>query len=1507
MNRIVPLVALLTSLLASHVLAADVKPLRLLFLGDNGHHRPADRAAQLVPVMAERGIEIKYTDRTGDLNAETLKQFDGLIVFANIDRIEPDQARALLDYVAGGKGFIPLHCASFCFRNNDDVVALIGAQFQKHGTGVFRTTIVTPDHPIMKGYRGFESWDETYVHTKHNTKDRTVLEVRAEGDTKEPWTWVRTHGKGRVFYTAWGHDERTWGHAGFQNLVERGIRWACGRDPATVPAFADKPEMTPLRKDVKPFAYAEANVPFYPPSRQSGTRDAGKRKMQLPVEPAESVKHLVTPVGFEARLFASEPQLAGKPLAMNWDERGRLWICESYDYPNELQPAGEGRDRIRICEDTDGDGLADKFTVFAEKLSIPTAITFYRGGAIVQDGRETVYLKDTNGDDVADLRKVLITGWGLGDTHGGVSNFQFGPDNWFYGMQGYNNSEPTYDDGRKKGTAFRMGFFRFRVRLGRESRVESREEKKSDSNSKPLDSQLSTLDSPVVTDVEFLRSTNNNTWGLGISEEGLIFGSTANGNPSEFLPIPNRYYESVRGWSSSVLNGIADSNKFEPITENVRQVDFHGGFTAAAGHALYTARNYPKEYWNRAAFVTEPTGHLVATFILRPDGAGFRSKNSWNLLASDDEWTAPIMAEVGPDGNVWVIDWYNYIVQHNPTPAGFKTGKGNAYESELRDKKHGRIYRVVSRVGQAERRPTDVPATNSGGSALRSTHPTSLHNATAAQLVDALKRNNLFWRRHAQRLLIERGQKDIVPALTKLVADQSVDEIGLNPGAIHALWTLHGLGVLTAAQTDWPNVGVAIGALKHPSAGVRRAAVMTLPRNIQTHNAMLAAGVYTDRDNQVRLASFLSLAEMPAAREPASAVVAMLTHDDYLSDRWLTDALTSAAARQEKHFLAALLADASKAAKTRVPFDGPARGIIAIAAEHHARGVPADSISELIRKLPDTYPNIAEAIVTGWAKGWPKNQPLTLDDATETALFSLLNKLPPAAQAPLVTLASRWGSKKLGQHVAEIAAALLTTVQDDKVAEKDRIAAASQLVEFRRLDAEAPADLLKLISPRTSPELAKGLLEAVAKSESREAGATIVASLGSLTPASRPVAVRVLLSRADGTKALLDAVESGKLRLAELSLDQKQALAAHPDRAVSGRAKKLLAQGGGLPNPDRQKVLDELLPLTKREGDAVAGKEVFKKQCAKCHTHSGEGSKVGPDLTGMAVHPKLELLTNIIDPSRSVEGNFRVYTVAMVDGRVLTGLLASETKTTIEIFDVEGKKHAIQRDEIEELVASTKSLMPEGFEKQVTPDEIANLLQFLTQRGKFLPLPLAKAATIVSTKGMFNSEDANVERLIFADWSPKTFAGVPFLLVDPQGDRVPNVIMLHGTAGNIPPKMPKSVTLTCNSPAKAIHLLGGISGWGFPASAEGTPTLTVRLHYADGKTEDHVLKNGEHFADYIRRVDVPGSKFAFALRGQQVRYLAVLPKRADPIATIELVKGNDITSPVVMAITVESP
>jgi putative membrane-bound dehydrogenase-like protein len=1453
----------LTLLSAPCVKADGAPPLKVLFLGDNGHHRPAERFRQLQPVLAKRGIELTYTDKIEALDPKLLASYDGLIVYANTTRITPQQEKALLDFVEGGKGFIPIHCASYCFLNSPKYIALVGAQFLKHGTGTFRTTIARPDHPIMKGFPGFESWDETYVHTKHQEGDRTVLEYREEKDVKEPWTWVRTQGKGRVFYTAWGHDERTWSNPGFQNLIERGIRWATGNDPAVVRNDRVElpfpvPEMTPLRKDVKPFEYVDVGkkIPNYTPSRTWGVQGEPFTKMQVPLPPEESIRHLVVPKGFRVELFASEADLGGgKPICMNWDERGRLWVALTYDYPNRLQPAGQGHDRIVICEDTDGDGKADKFTVFADKLSIPTSMMFSRGGVIVFDAKQTVFLKDTDGDGKADVREVLFGTWAMPDTHGTASNMQYGLDNWIWGMQGYNLSRLRVGGETHE---FRQGFFRFKPPIPKGDGLE-------------------------VPKLEFIRSTDNNTWGLGISEEGIIFGSTANRNPSVYMPIPNRYYEAVRGWAPSLmLHTIADTYLFKPITDKVRQVDQHGGYTAAAGHSLYTARNYPQEYWNRTAFVSDPTGHLTGTFVLRREGSHFRSNNSFNLLASDDEWTAPIMAEVGPDGNVWVIDWYNYIVQHNPTPQGFRTGKGAAYETDLRDKKHARIYRIVYE-GDSKTKGRKPPFTLAG--------------ATPQQLVETLKNDNLFWRRHAQRLLVERGKRDVLPALRELARDPSMDAIGSNGGVIHALWTMHGLGALDGSDAE--ATAVARMALRHPSAGVRRNAVQVLPKDPKSGEALLGADLTRDPDPQVRLMTLLALADQPPAPAAGEAVVAVLSDPANTDDRWIPDAATCAAATNSEHFLLALAAKKEPSPKLL--------SVTAVVAEHYARGGPVASVAGVIAGLVEATPQMADAVTRGLLKGWPADKPPKLSERLEQDLERLGPKLPPQGRGLLVKLATSWGSKRFGKYAAEVSRSLLVQAQNESLGTEERIAAARELAALRSADKETVQNLLDLMTPRTPPELAAGILGALQGIEVSDSGRLILERLTELTPATRTASFGALLSRPDWTRALLDGAGQGKVQLTDLSLDQKQTLAEHPNSAIRRRARELLTRGGALPNPDRQKVLEELLPITKLKGDPAAGKVVFKNTCSKCHVHGDEGTRIGPDLTGMAVHPKEHLLTDIIDPSRSVEGNFRAYTVVTTAGRVLTGLLASESKTAIELFDAEGKKQTILRSDIENLVASAKSLMPDGFEKQLSRKDLTDLLEFLTQRGKYLPLPLDKVATAVSTRGLFVNPDVPAERLVFAEWKARTFEGIPFHLIDPQGERVANVVLLYGPQGYLPPKMPKTVTLPCNTPAKAIHLLSGVSGWGYPYGEKGSVSLIVRLHYAGGKTEEHPLKNGEHFADYIRRVDVPGSKFAFDLRGRQIRYLAVHPRRQTKIERIELVKGSDDTAPVVMAVTLEAP
>lgn len=1480
---------------------AETKPLRLLFLGDKGHHQPEPRFKQLQTALAPRDIVLNYTENMADLNAKLLNEYDGLIVYANTTEIKPDQEQALLDFVAGGKGFIPLHCASYCFLNSEKYIALVGGQFKKHGGEVFRVENDAPDHPLMKGYGGFESWDETYIHTKHNEKDRTILEYRVQGNQepnqkREPWTWIRTDGKGRVFYTAWGHDERTWSNPGFQNLVERGIRWACNADLSAVPPYSDPahfvvPEMTAVRTDVKPAEYDDVGpkIPNYVTSNTWGKMGKALSLMQRPLPPAESLKHYQTPVGFEMKLYASEENFLNKPIAMNWDERGRLWLCETLDYPNEHQQPGKGRDRIRICEDTDGDNMADKFTVFAEGLSIPTAILPIRGGVIVQNAQETLFLKDTDGDGKADVRKPLITGWAINDTHGGVSNFVYGFDNWIWAMQGYNDSQPVLTNGEKT-PGFRQGFFRFK---------------------------LDDSDPPNATAIEFIRSTDNNTWGIGFSEEGLLFGSTANRNPSVYMPIPNRYYEAVRGWTPGLLAPkIADTHLFVTTgSDKIRQVDHHAGYTAGAGHALYTARNYPPQWWNKTAFVCEPTGKLVGTFLLTPDGAGFKSKNVMNLVQSNDEWAAPIMAEVGPDGNVWILDWYNFVVQHNPTPAGFKTGKGNAYESDLRDKRHGRIYRLVYNGNETS--PANgrrEPPVSSPASTAKSEPIKSLHNATPQQLLAALSSDNLFWRRQAQRLIVERKLTELVPELARLGGViESVDELGLNVTAIQAIATLNGLGFWKEIHAE--NIGPLIFAIQSKSPGVRRAALQILSVHEKTVNLINMSGVLIDVDPQVRLAAFLALADQQPSEE-AGKVLAKLAADPATTrDRWLSEALTCAAAKHAVYFLqAASTSDEEKQFFAKIenteyrPPTEPEIRITRIVSEHLARGKPdAAALRQILATLPAVHPDRAAAIIGGLSKGWPKGHAVELSDADEKLLTSLVETLTPEAKGQLIRLAAALGSKEFGKYSAQLIESWTAQIADATLSGKDRIAAAKELFTLVPADASAVTKVLEQITPQASPDLVAGLLDAVSGSTAENVGAELIARAAKLTPAGKDAALLVLLQRPTTTVTLLAAIEQGTLLTGDLKLDQQQALASHPDRIIRDRAKKLLAAGGGLPNPDREIVLKAYHKASESKGDFVRGKKLYADNCAKCHRHSGEGANIGPELTGMAVHPKHELLTQILDPSRSVESNFRQYTVETTEGQVFTGLLAAESRTAIELIDTEAKKRSIPRDEIETLTATTKSLMPEGFEKTLSVEQMTDLLEFLATRGKFLPLPLGKVVNAVSTRSIFFADPATDDTIRLSDWTSRKIAGIDFTLIDPQGDRAKNIILFHGANGKIPPTMPKSVTLPCGGPAKAIHLLSGISGWGHPLGKEKETVLTVRLHYADGKTEDHALLNGVHFSDYIRRIDVPGSTFALDAGGRQIRYLSVQPDRAEPITEIEFVKGPDISAPIIMAVTVESP
>ncbi len=522
-------------------------------------------------------------------------------------------------------------------------------------------------------------------------------------------------------------------------------------------------------------------------------------------------------------LFAGEPDIS-KPIFMAWDERGRLWIAEARDYPHDVKPDGMGTDSIKICEDTDGDGRADKFTIFADKLNIPTGFTFANGGIVVAQPPRFLFLKDTNGDDKADVRTEIMTGWGVNDTHAQANNLHYGYDNWLYGAVGYSGFNGTVGG---KEMRFAQGTYRF----------------KADGSA-----------------LEFLHQFTNNTWGHSANEFGDQFGGTANNAPLFFGGIPATI--APKGTRAMTAKRINTEDKTHTITPNFRQVDVMGGYTAAAGSAFIHSDNLPARLQGKA-MICEPTMKNVALFDVQRDGAGYTAHDAFNLVASSDEWMSPVFAEVGPDGAVWFSDWQNYIIQHNPTPSaqrgGYdaKTGVGGAHENPLRDHGRGRIYRVVWEKAK--------PATI-----------TSLKGATTAQLVAALGSGNQFWRLTAQRLLVEGKRSDASAALKQaLVGSSSVK-------ALHALWTLHGLGQLDAATHRT--------ALTHADAAVRRNATRALGRDPAAISLFFASAVVSDSDALTKLAAFVKLAEFPTSPQIKTVVTSLVRNPANQTDEWLKEA-----------------------------------------------------------------------------------------------------------------------------------------------------------------------------------------------------------------------------------------------------------------------------------------------------------------------------------------------------------------------------------------------------------------------------------------------------------------------------------------------------------------------------------------------------------------------------------------------------------------------------------------
>lgn len=758
----------------------EAKVIKAIFISgggpttDSGHNGRINHH-KLIPHFLRNNIELTYTSDKDDLNPETLAKYDVAILYLSAPNDKPERVKALIDFVEKGGGFVGVHNTCGAFDGDPSFVSLIGGEFKGHGSGWFTANHVKgmEDHPALGGIPEFLTWDETYVH-KNLNDDRTDLQTRDDKGRAEPWTWIRNQGKGRVFYTAHGHNNIVWDNRFFQKMITAATIWTSNK---TVSPNKDIPILTYID---------DLNNDLH---NHEGRKDP--QMIQEQISPQESANCLVLEDGFEAQLIAHEPDIVN-PIDITWDDRGRMFVAETVEYPTI--PQGKGKDRIRICEDTDGDGVMDKFTTFAEGFKLHTGICWVNGGIILAQAPHMYFLKDTDGDDKADVIKQINTGWGLGDLHGGPNNLKYSFDNYIYGCIG--GGGHVDENG---GNRFSAGIWRMDV---------------DGSNFTPI------------------SNLGDNSWGLGFSEDFEIFASSANKGPAKHIYAPYPYFNAV-GLKKSPANPIFDHWTFYPLTIT-RQGDQFGGYTAGSNFDIYTARSFPEKYWNKAGFIGGPTGKLLGQYFLEPDNQGsYRARNGESLVASFDEYTAPIKGITGPDGQLYMLDWHNLIMLH-----------GGEMQNPLRDKTHGRIYRITHKDGK----PNKV---------------LDLSKANTATLVDTFNNQNLFWRMMAQQKIVQQKRMDAIPLLIEMAKSKEIVDLDSNPAVIHALWSLHGLGQLDGSNSE--ALKVAQEALQHRSAAVRKNAVRVLPPTEESTKLLTA--MLNERDANTLRHILLTLSIMPPSSE----------------------------------------------------------------------------------------------------------------------------------------------------------------------------------------------------------------------------------------------------------------------------------------------------------------------------------------------------------------------------------------------------------------------------------------------------------------------------------------------------------------------------------------------------------------------------------------------------------------------------------------------------------------
>jgi putative membrane-bound dehydrogenase-like protein len=941
----------------------------------------------------------------------------------------------------------------------------------------------------------------------------------------------------------------------------------------------------------------------------------------------ECAAQMTVPPGFEVKLFAGEPDVVN-PIGIDFDHRGRVYVLECLEYPRKAPPGQKGRDRIRILEDTDGDGVADKVTTFAEGLNLATGIAVGHGGVFVGEAPELVFLQDTDGDDKAEKRTVLLDGWGYQDTHETLNSFLWGPDGWLYGCHG------VFTRSKVQGIPFSAAIWRYH---------------------------------PQTKKFEIFAEGTSNPWGFDYDEHGAGF-LTACVIPHLFHMVPGGLYIRQAGqnrnpYAYGQIKEICDHLHYRPGGyRGDIQATTYGGGHAHAACLIYQGGAYPPEFHGRV-FMSNIHGSRINTDILKRHGSTYLGSHGPDFLLANDPNFRAVQIRTGPDGSVYILDWYDPQVCHNTDPAVW-------------DRTHGRIYKVVYK-GTPQPKVGDVT------------------QRASADLVEPLKDKNSWWWRQALLVLQERGDRSIAPQLQEMVrkSDQPLH-------ALRALWALYDLGAFDEAFGQ--------ETLGHRDAWLRAWAVrflgqLDVPLTRETWERLLQLA-RTDASPDVRLQLASSCQRWRAHTDPKTLLQALMLRAEDAKDpvipllTWV--AYEPGVVRDLEENLDWLAQHAAENPIVRAEMvPRTLRRLVATGEPKHL-----DLAIAFLGRLHDSGSLVA-----------------ALDGLLEALKGRRLEPTP--SWAVILTLRQQYQDdavtrrlRRLGIHFGDREAVNAAEKEAlDSRLETGRRLEAVQALALARIPASVDP-LLRLAVSDSVRDVKREALRALSGFDSAQVPILLLAEWPKLPPDLRTEVIGLLTGRRPWAQALLEALHKGTLARQDLTENDVRRILALRDASL---AKQVEQVWGKLREQTPEKVQQQLVKFRKQlaelPGDRKAGQAVFEKSCMVCHKLHGKGHEVGPDLTGANRRDPEYLLINILDPNRVVGRDYYSAVVLDKSGRVHTGLLAENTPQRVVLKGENAKLTVLPRSDIDELRIEEKSLMPEGLPDTMTETQFRDLIAFLME------------------------------------------------------------------------------------------------------------------------------------------------------------------------------------------------